>query len=185
MELTQAKQIAERYLAEFAPFCHRIEIAGSIRRQKQLVGDIELVCIPKRIITTEHHADLFGGSNIKQTETVHPSFAQIVNRLQKVKGEANGKHTQRILPEGIKLDLFMVTAENWGLQFAIRTGSADYSHFVLGHSWVKNGFGCIDGYLHRYTRGEAIKLETPDEREFFKLIGVKWTEPKDRIYEHP
>jgi len=32
------------------------------------------------------------------------------------------------IPEGIKLDLFMANIRNWGLIFAIRTGSARYSH---------------------------------------------------------
>ena len=47
MNLQQAQQIAERIKSELAPHCDRIEIAGSIRRKKPEVKDIEIVCIPK------------------------------------------------------------------------------------------------------------------------------------------
>ena len=39
--------ITERLVSILAPFCERIEIAGSLRRLKPEVGDIELVVIPK------------------------------------------------------------------------------------------------------------------------------------------
>jgi hypothetical protein len=44
-------------------------------------------------------------------------------------GQPTGKHTRRILPCGMKLDVFMVTADTWGLQLAIRTGSAAFSKY--------------------------------------------------------
>ncbi|OQA38465.1 MAG: hypothetical protein BWY51_00931 [Parcubacteria group bacterium ADurb.Bin316] len=40
-------------------------------------------------------------------------FSEIVNKWKKVKGEPIGKYTQRILPEGIKLDLFMANEKNY------------------------------------------------------------------------
>ncbi len=43
----QALEIAERTKALLAPHCERIEIAGSIRRKKPHVKDIEIVAIPK------------------------------------------------------------------------------------------------------------------------------------------
>ena len=57
MELTQAQAIAREWQTLLAPACERIEIAGSIRRGKPEIKDIDLVCIPK--IQTE--PDLFGG----------------------------------------------------------------------------------------------------------------------------
>ncbi|GAI50844.1 unnamed protein product, partial [marine sediment metagenome] len=49
MELEKAKVIAENLRSLLAPVCARITIAGSIRRQKPEVGDIELLCVPKYI----------------------------------------------------------------------------------------------------------------------------------------
>lgn len=39
--------IAEDLVRELAPLCERIEIAGSIRRMKYVVNDIDLVVIPR------------------------------------------------------------------------------------------------------------------------------------------
>lgn len=47
MELAQARKIAEELKARLERSCHRITIAGSIRRRKPFPGDIELLAIPK------------------------------------------------------------------------------------------------------------------------------------------
>src|SRR4051812_38344090 len=47
MKLYQAMTIAERIQGELAPFCHKLEIAGSIRRGRGEVNDIDLVILPK------------------------------------------------------------------------------------------------------------------------------------------
>jgi DNA polymerase/3'-5' exonuclease PolX len=58
MNLHTAQPIADRVRDLLAPHCDRIEIAGSIRRQKADVGDIEIVAIPKTVTD----GDLFGGA---------------------------------------------------------------------------------------------------------------------------
>lgn len=47
MILSRAKVLAEEVRQVLAPYCEQIEIAGSIRREKAEVGDIEIICIPK------------------------------------------------------------------------------------------------------------------------------------------
>src|SRR5215471_6986088 len=41
-----ARKVAEQLVAELAPRCERIEIAGSLRRGKAEVGDIEILYVP-------------------------------------------------------------------------------------------------------------------------------------------
>ena len=160
MQVDQAKEIAERVKAQLAPHCWRIEIAGSIRRRKADVGDIEIVAIPK-----PYDVGLFSSG-----------IATIVNEWPKVRGELPCKYTQRTLPDGIALDLFFATIENWGLIFAIRTGSADYSHRVLACGWVKNGYKSSDGMLSR--AGEVVPVR--EEIDLFRLAGVPWVKPEAR-----
>ena len=159
-ELKRARQIAEKYLNLLKPFCSRIEIAGSIRRQKSEVKDIEIVCIPQ---------DVAG-------------FAAQVKQWPKVKGEPTGKYTQRNLPEGIKLDLFMAEERNWGLILVIRTGPAEFNRSWLYQAKEK-GLRCEDGFFRDYTEtgrnGQII--ECREERDLFKLIGMNYVEPKYRI----
>ena len=156
MNKEEARRIALKYLNILKPYCTRIEIAGSIRREKPEVKDIEIVAIPGNI----------------------ESFAREVNKLQKVKGEPTGKYTQRILPEGISLDLFIANEKNWGLIFAIRTGSVDFSHKTLACGWVKKGYHSKDGKLID-KQGREIVLR--EERDLFDLIGIPFVKPELRF----
>ena len=170
MERARALQIANEAKRMLAPFCERIEIAGSIRRLKPEVKDIELVCIPK----TEAQQNL-----LQETlqENPVPGFIATVNQWEKVRGEPTGKYTQRLLPGGIALDLFITTPQSWGLIYAIRTGSADFSHKTLAVSWIKKGFHSKDGVLIRAGKHYHIR----EEQELFDIIGLPWIEPQNRI----
>jgi DNA polymerase/3'-5' exonuclease PolX len=156
MGLEEAQIIAEKYVRLLKPYCQRIRIAGSVRREKPEVHDIEIVCIPQ---------DLMG-------------FSKEVNLLPKIKGEPTGKYTQRKLPEGINLDLFMANEENWGLIFAIRTGSADFSHKILACGWVKKGYHSKNGKL---TDEQGREIILREEEHLFDFIGIPFVKPKLRF----
>ena len=156
----EAYKIALVALEQLKPYCIRAEIAGSIRRKKAEVGDVEIVAIPK-----PYSVGLF-----------ESGIASVVNKWEKSKGNLPCKYTQRVLPEGIKLDLFFAEESNWGLVFALRTGSADYSHKVLASAWVREGFKSEGGYLFR----EGEKYEVREEKDLFRMIGVPYVEPEYR-----
>jgi DNA polymerase/3'-5' exonuclease PolX len=161
--LAEAEAIALKVLEQLKPYCIRAEIAGSIRRKKADCGDVEIVAIPLPY----------------STGLLEDGIASVVNKWTKIKGEMNygkTKYTQRILPEGIKLDLFFAEEGNWGSVLAIRTGSADYSHKVLANGWVRQGFKSEGGYLFR----DGERYEVREEKDLFKLIGVRYVEPEDR-----
>ena len=162
MKLEEAQVIAEKIKALLAPHCLRIEIAGSIRRKKPVVKDIEIVAIPK-----PYDIGLF-----------ESGIATVVKQWPKVRGELPCKYTQRILPDGIALDLFFADKDNWDLIYAMRTGSADYSHQVLGNAWVRQGYRGVEGYL--CSNGKRIAV--PEEEDLFKLIGVNYVEPEKRNF---
>jgi hypothetical protein len=68
----EAKLLADSLVEAMAPFCERIEIAGSVRRKKPVVKDIEICVIPRR----ESRADV---SNLfapeKDVNTLHEDWA--------------------------------------------------------------------------------------------------------------
>lgn len=161
---SEALQIAERIKSQLAPHCDRIEIAGSIRRQKPEVKDIEIVCIPKPY---ENNGMFVSG------------IAEVVNDWEKVKGELGPecKYTQRVLPEGIKLDLFFATKGNWGWIYALRTGSADFNFKYLD-AIKKKGYRADGGQIvDRW--GKAQVVET--EEAFFDLIDMEFISPEYRV----
>ncbi len=161
MKYEKALKIAEKIKAELTPHCERIEIAGSIRRKRPEVKDIEMVATPK-----SYDTGLF-----------ESGIATVVNQWQKVKGELPCKYTQRILPEGIKLDLFFAEDDNWGNIYAMRTGSADYSHLELASRWKFMGYKSIDGFLHRDNQKIALR----EEEDLFKLLCIPYLEPEKRF----
>lgn len=173
MNLESAHAIAERARCVLAPWCDRIAIAGSIRRKKPEVGDIELVAIPTASIIRR---DLWG--EIVEVQRDH-RFAKAVRSLGLVlKGDpSSGRYIQLHLPDGIALDLFLATPENWGLILAIRTGSADYSHRVLASGWVRAGYHSIGGML--CTRFHKVPVR--EEEDLFNLIGLPWAAPETRL----
>lgn len=169
MKLEHALPIAEKTLELIRPHCFRAEIAGSIRRRKPEVKDIEIVAIPKPY-ERGLLADLY-----------ESNLASVVNQWEKVKGEmvyGKTKHTQRILPEKIKLDLFLVTPENWGLIYATRTGSAEYSHEVLARGWVRQGYRSKGGYLMK----DGMRVNVFEEEDLYRLIRIPWIAPEHRIF---
>jgi len=167
MNRAPALAIAEQCRAALVPYCDRIEIAGSIRRRKPQVKDIELVAIPRRIPT-----GLFGDELVTD-----PRFCAVVNQWPAIKGRPEGKYTQRQLPDGILLDLFRANVDNWGLIFAIRTGSAAFSHHVLATGWVRAGYRSVDGRL-RQPDGSIIPI--CEEHDLFEILGIPWVDPEAR-----
>src|SRR3989304_4969145 len=87
--LADAWMIAQRSVMLLMPLCQRVEIAGSIRRRKSQVGDIEIVCVPRMT------GGLFGDQPV-----YIPPLGQVV--------KDGDRYKQYILGEGIKLDLFLV-----------------------------------------------------------------------------
>lgn len=168
--LHEAEQIAQRVIAVLAPYCERIEIAGSIRRRKPEVGDIEIVAIPK-IIT-----DLFG-QPIEEHELDTFDFSSIGTL------EMGGHKYKKIaLTEGPQLDLFIVTPPaQWGVQFLIRTGPAEYSHaFVtpkIHGGMLPSPMRVKDGAIWM---NDLTPLETPEESDVYNLLGLPYVEPWER-----
>lgn len=171
MRLDEALVIAKGVRDQLAPFCKRIEIAGSIRRCKEIVGDIEVVAIPKIIAQ---------GSLFKDVPTIYEpvkGFADVINQWQRIKGYATENHTQRLLPGGIMLQLFTANEKNWGLRLAMQTGSAKFSHSTLVHNWVIQGYYTKNGLLYK----DDNEFIFPEEEDLFKLLNIPWIDPRKRF----
>jgi len=87
------------------------------------------------------------------------------------------KYTQRMLPEDIKLDLFMVTEDNWGLMMVIRTGPGNYSKNVVCPRAKQAGYYTKGGMVHDQN-GQVVRVDT--EKKFFELLNMKYQPPHMR-----
>lgn len=182
--LEAAREIAQKYISDLAPYCDRIEIAGSIRREKPAVHDIEIVAIPK----LETKADMFG-TVTGYTSQVDQEIVRLASKWGAVFKKGGPKYKQLALAEGLNLDLFLVTPPaHWGVIFAIRTGPSDFSNQLVTakrYRTHENRPGFLPSYaksedgqiMHRET-GEVYPM--PEEEDFFKFCGLDYIRPKDR-----
>ena len=179
MKHSAALRIAEGLVREFRPYCERMEIAGSIRRGKAEVGDIEIVAVPKLMAMY----DMFGEQVGTRNELDHPLGWLLMNRARFVK---NGpRYKQIALPEGIKLDLFLVLPPaQWGVIFAIRTGPAEFSRWIVTSRTLAGalpaGYKVKDGSVRRSLWEEGFTISMPEEIEFLNFLGLGWIEPEER-----
>lgn len=74
----------------------------------------------------------------------------------------------------------MANERNWGLIFAIRTGSAEFSHKVLARGWVRAGYKSVNGMLRQNVPPYKEIIDVREEKDLFNLIGVPYIEPKLR-----
>jgi len=181
--LIGAYGIASEIRELLAPACERIEIAGSIRRKKETIGDVEIVCIPKF-----EHGGLFGdGERIDMLTRLCDANlvgGRMAHRLDKNGRKSYGAKFKRLLFEGFPLDLFSVLdPDQWGVIFAIRTGPAEFSKRLVTKQehggMMPEGMRVSDGYLWG---GDATGPCVPcrEESGFFRAIGADYIEPEKR-----
>lgn len=194
----KAKRLADRIVDILKPFCDRIVIAGSIRRECILCNDIEVICSPYHTVR-EGIGDLF---NKSEERVIDIGFVKKVNEWNKVKGEPTGRYTQRELPGGVILDLFIPQRHDWGRQVAIRTGSAFFSKVKLAARWSRMGWkGTKDGLRRTQqcrkgsggwdvvpailaTQEEIIlPPEFPTEKSFWDFLELEYVPPQDRNWQ--
>ena len=154
MELDQAQKIADEVVKRLSPFCKRIEVAGSIRRKKPLVRDIDLIII------------LSDPWNLHQAIM---SLGQVTHQGGKI---------QRVLFNGIQIDIYFATTETWATLLLIRTGSKENNIRLCTHAknmgWHLSASG--DGLFDK--SGNRIAGDT--EESIFKALGLPYQNPEDR-----
>lgn len=202
MHLFYAKTIADDLVNRLTPYCDVINIAGSVRRKKEEVKDIEIVCIAKR---TEHiEQDLFN-EVVSETIVVHPGFIAAIKSIGKIlKGKFTGRYMQIEMNtqiEGtahiINIDVFMPQQHDYIRQYAIRTGSSEYAKRHIAIQWNKRGWCGTEYGLRKISECYKVSetkwvmkkefLDRPtlpplwrNEEEFFRWLGVQYLDPWHR-----
>ena len=185
MTLGQAEPLANKIVTALAPGCERIQIAGSVRRQRPLVGDIEIVAIPRLIPELPAQLSILGEPP-QMVSALDILLGKLVNEKPHFRrGTKNGPLFKNFLIEfdsdgsEIGLDLFLTTPEQWGYILALRTGPGDFNQ-----AWVTqkskggllpNEYRFNDGWLYK----SGQRVPTPTEDDIFSLIGDGATLPPE------
>lgn len=154
IELERAQKIAKVVVERLAPYCKKIEVAGSIRRRKLWVNDIDLVLVPHDLWNLHHEIKGLGQLTM------------------------SGKKIMRVLVVSVQVDIYVADEETWATLLLIRTGSAE-NNIRLASLAKKRGWHLAasgDGLFNE--RGERIAGDT--ERSIYATLGVPWQEPEQR-----
>lgn len=162
--------VARRLVDALRPHCLRVELAGSLRREKPMVGDIEIVAVPQRQL------DLFGTPVPGRTDldrfldSRHVEFTKRGDRYQQF---TCGR-------ERYTVDLFLPTLATWGSVFTIRTGSWEFSRWLVtaraAGGAAPDTIAFVDGRLYESGR----RLHTPEEDDVFAALGLAFISPIER-----
>lgn len=198
MKLESIEPIAQTFLDQLSSACTRIEIAGSIRRRKPEPKDIEICCIP----ALGHYSvtDMFGAV-VEEHPINHldDAIATLIGLGEwefdpEVKRNGPAYKRLRHIASGACCDLFITTTRKWGYTFTIRTGPGYFSKSLVKHAH-KLGMFFSGSLLHQHQplfdeHGDAKPcpagercmriIETPEESDVFKALGLHWIEPKRR-----
>ena len=176
MPYAEAKKIADDLLVLLGDHFERLEIAGSLRRKKQLIGDIELVGIPHPVLDPNS----FWATPISPIEAITSLMKTFGYKAEK-SGE---KYIKFVSNHALNVDLFLCTPETWGCIFMIRTGSAEFTRNMVTRKvfggWCPNHLCFSDGRLREYQGTELVALETPEEEDVFREMGLDFIPPEQR-----
>jgi len=170
MELAAARTIAEDLKAQLLSACDRIEIAGSIRRRKPVVGDIELLVIPKFVNGVDQL-----DREIKQLM----SQSILGYRPNKLGNRSYGPEHKLLthLPSGIGVDIFSTDTTRWWIALVVRTGGKATN---ISIATAARGRGCR---FHAYGAGFSTprgQVVCRSEREVFEAVGLPYRRPEER-----
>ncbi|RLI46644.1 hypothetical protein DRO69_02650, partial [Candidatus Bathyarchaeota archaeon] len=140
-------------------------VAGSIRRRKDRVNDIDIVVQPKPqswIKILNEFRRRFDAVTEKQGAKLATLYVPFVSK----QGEGY-----------VQVDLYRASKRNWGILLLIRTGSAKHNIYLASLA-IRKGYRLAysKGLLNE--KGEVVASKT--EREVFEALGLDYIAPQDR-----
>jgi len=136
---------------------NKISIAGSLRRMKETIGDIDILVSSKSPEEVMNHF------------VEYPKVKQIL-----VKGKTK---TSVILEDGIQVDLRVVEEKSFGAALQYFTGSKDHNVILRGIA-IKKGFKLNEYGLFEKDTDKYIAGRT--EEEVYRKLGLPYIPPELR-----
>jgi DNA polymerase (family 10) len=152
-EMAEIREIEKRLENERGIF--RVTVAGSARRRKETIGDVDILAISK---------------NPKPVMDFFAAMPEVVNVI------AHGETKSSVkLRSGINVDLRVVPAESYGAALNYFTGSKDHNvalrRVAIAKGWKLNEYGLF--------RGEKM-IAGKTEEEIYTMFGMDYIEPELR-----
>jgi DNA polymerase (family 10) len=165
---SQAKEAGDRIYAAIKNQrgVIRSEIAGSLRRRKEVIGDIDILVSAKSSSIP----------SIMKAFTSHPDVERVI---------ANGEtKSSVVLNSGINCDLRVVDDQEYPFALAYFTGSKEHNVEMRSRAkkfgWSLNEYG-FSKIGSEEKRGKAkLAVKCKDESDIFKALGLAYIPPELR-----
>jgi DNA polymerase/3'-5' exonuclease PolX len=178
-----ALAVAQEIVTILRPVCERIIIAGSLRREKPWVGDVEILYI-SREMTGNTLGDFFAQETRRLAEDRINSMlfdGLLTKRLNSAGTQMWGDLNKLAVhtATGIPVDLFRTTEFCWFNNLVCRTGSAAHNITIatraqqLGWRWSVYGSGFINS-------SATASHDVTSEDDLFDFLKMDFKAPKDR-----
>lgn len=186
MKLHAAMTIAERVQRELQEFCYKIEIAGSIRRGRSEVGDIDLVVLPAPHTKGNFtNTELLKARCRMRCRVITDGRQNFICAMQ-LPDKSEFQIDIFFAHNGID-DLLAPQPTNYGSLLLCRTGSKEHNiwlatraksmdmHWNPYQGLFAGGMWELDGQESVYKGGQLIASET--EEQIYESLGLKWISP--------
>jgi len=150
--IDDAKKVAEEVVELLKPYCGKIAIAGSVRRGKTVVGDIDIIVADTKDNFVERLEEL----GCTDTETKIVEF--------------------QMMCKGISVDITIVNGDMWGAALMHATGSVQ-ENIRLRVKAKKMGYK-LNEYGLWDSNGNIVAGRT--EKEVYQALGEDFIESMDR-----
>ena len=174
-------KVAAELCAALKPVCAKIIVAGSLRRRKATVGDVEILYIGKTEVRQDP-ADMFARITVNLADEAIAALEKsgvLERRKNKNGSEMYGAKNKlmRHHATSLPVDLFAATSENWWNYLVCRTGPADSNTRICmaaqDRGWKWNPYGA------GFSRGDEVRA-MESEADVFAFVGLPYEQPEAR-----
>ncbi len=152
--LESADKIAAAIIKGLSPYCQRIEVAGSVRRRKPWVNDIDFVLIPSDLWNLHHEIMSMGPVTM------------------------SGMKIMRVMVASVQVDLYIASTETWATLMLIRTGSTGNNIHLCTLAKKRGWHLAASGEGLFNENGERIAGDS--EKSIYDALGWPYRAPEGR-----
>ncbi len=158
MLIADAWTAARKYLdrLQTIPGVHAAEPAGSLRRWRETIGDLDLVV------------------SAEDPKAVMAAFLNI-SEVERVLGKGDTK-TSVEMTDGLRIQIWVYPPEHFGSGLQYATGSHMHNIRLRGMA-LKQGLSLSE---HGFKREDGSWIRCASENEVYKTLGLEWIPPELR-----
>lgn len=181
---TVGLQVARELCLALQPVTSRLIVAGSLRRGKAMIGDVELLFIPSIAKDQPVPGDLFRLTDVDLAAAAIARLEKekVLARRQNCNGSDIYGPKNKLMVHvatGLPVDLFATVEASWWNYLVCRTGPAESNTRIASaardRGWQWNPYG--PGFTHP---ASGKKHVVTSEEDVFAFVGLPYFEPKDR-----